>query len=232
MPRLLAPALAVICVSCVDSTPPTFTAPLPAPGPIVREVTVSGAVMEHTAGGRRPSSGTQVEIWTGESPEPVLVTSGGDGHYRLTLPQGAAFFPRLTAGASVHMPCPTAVDPVFEDTHLDLHVVSNALVTASRLPVSLPHADRQIQGWVDTGSLTDWWEVADRVAGAEVTVRATPDTPLLTRVVTDSSGRFRMCPPPGSSDGWWLDVRAAGYQSHREEVKDPSAEIWVRLVKQ
>jgi hypothetical protein len=153
-------------------------------------VVVTGLVLEHRPAGPRPLAGLRFSVQTDPAADefPLAVTSGEDGTFRVSLPHGSAFRVLVPPRSGFHAPCATGLDLLFEDSSLDLHVVSESVLAGDGLPPSLPLGRNLVRGTVSVAEL--WWDDFTPVAGATVELAPRRDALSRSSSVTTADGRF------------------------------------------
>jgi hypothetical protein len=217
--RALAVLLCAIPVdACRDSRPPSSpSTPTPTDTTDYHlSFTVSGTVVEHLPSGVRPLPGLRIQI--SESSQPwdygeLEITSDREGRYKFQADVGSLVAFDLPAGAGYHAPCPPGVEHLVEDTTLDVHVVSDAVLKGTGMPESMPTWRPRVTGTV-LAATYDGWELVDvrPIVGASVELAGDTETPLRSVTLTNARGDYLLCAnPPGTE---------ASQPGHIRVVKD------------
>lgn len=210
-------------------------APSPAPGPVpyfFPPAAVTGLVVEHLPAGPRPLAGLRFSVQTDPAGDdfPLAVTSAADGTFRVSVPLGGAFRLVVPSGGGYHAPCPVGLDAVVEDTSVELHVVSAAVLADGGLPPSLPLGRHLVRGRVSVANL--WWDDFTPLAGVTVELAPRRDALMRSSSVTADDGRFVLCGTAdvGAGAMQWVTARKEGYESDAAELPAGSVEpveLWL-----
>ena len=191
-------------------TPTRTATPTPTPS-----FTLSGTVYEHTPTGARPLADVPLDISVEYQSWPPKLRTDADGRYSYPGATGALKVKADLEGYS--QPC-RAGAVIDRDTMLDVHVVSNAVLSASGIPPSMPVVDARITGrvmertpdgrvvWIPGASV-----IGDFTGGNGWAPSAT--------TVSDASGMFILCGVSNASGlGLVLYVSKPGYESAEQGV--------------
>jgi hypothetical protein len=233
-PLCAAIALAALTAAC-DKGPtapapapvaPTPAAPPPGPQTATR---LSGVVYEHTAEGARPKAG----IWVWVAPVPsftetgvpvgmgpsATVTSDIAGRYEVSVPYGQSVA-AVAGGHEVSQPCRASLT-VTGNAVLDLHIVPNTGLSATRLPPTLP-----IPGPTLSGTVFERTKKGSRpLPGVRLSLVYTDEgtyADIGGQFVTDSDGRYFFCDLK-FAEAPYMSVwySAPGYRSGSLGVREP-----------
>lgn len=234
MPRPAVPLLLTFSLAaCGGAERPA--APSPTSGPVpyfFPPAAVTGLALEHLPGGPRPLAGLRFSVQTDPAGAdfPLAVTSAADGTFRVSVPLGGAFRVVVPSDGGYHAPCPVGLDPVVEDTSVDLHVVSAAVLAGGGLPPSLPLGRYLVRGRVSVANL--WWDDITPLAGVTVELAPRRDALMRSSSVTAGDGRFLLCGTAdvGAGAMQWVTARKEGYESDAAELPVGSVEpveLWL-----
>jgi hypothetical protein len=201
--------LVLLLASCSDTKPGPTPFPVtagpeggPVPTPPPGNQSPSGQVFEHTTVGRRPLAGFRFSVLRLSAPAPITIVSDANGRYEIPNEVGLIAFD-IPFDAGYRAPCPAGVGS-------DLHVVSDAVLSRTGTPASMPMTDLHVSGTVVE-------RVGDRtrpIAGAEVQLGAGGLLDVKSVTLSDASGRFLLCTnPPGTGTDQTIPiaVRKDGY---------------------
>ena len=169
-------------------------------------VGLSGTVYEYTPTGRRPLPNVPLDISVEYQAWPPQLTSDAEGRYGIFKGPMSALKVRAEA-PGYSQPC-RAGAILNGDTTLDVHLVSDTILTASGAPPSMPVAERQISGRVfertpaGTQPISGTRVTGDFSAGFGWAPSAT--------TLTDSTGSYLLCGLEGDL-GVELNVSKTGY---------------------
>jgi hypothetical protein len=143
MLRSLAVGFLVVLVAACDGTrTPTTSSPTPPP---VTPLTLTGVVYEYTAEGRRPLAGAAIDVSAEYQSYSPKVFSDAEGRYTAAdLTSLRDDWKVVAQKAGYRQPCRTRLS----HTTVDLHVVSEAILSTTGIPRSFPITQPTLSGRV------------------------------------------------------------------------------------
>ena len=208
--------LLLVLGACNSRQPFTLPAAPSGPGPQPpapqSSITLSGTVLEHTAGGARALPNAPIRVATyGRFLE---VTSDATGRYSISdVPSGPVSI-AIAARSGYYAPCPNGSDVVTSDRSFDVHVVSGMLLSTAGMPASVPMLGSI---WVSGGVFESTTAGHRPIAGALVKLGGDDADPRIgSTTLTDAAGRYLVCPPvPNTGTDQYGNIRVSrvGYQS-------------------
>ncbi len=226
--RCLLPALvlALAIGACGDGptgpAPPAPVSPPPAalpPPPPPVTVTVSGVVYQHTFEGRRPLPDVPLDVSPAGLSFSPNVTTDADGRYRAVVPVGRTIKANAT-DPRFSQPCRASIAAT-EDSVLDVHLVPNAILSASRLPPTLPVVQPTLTGLLFERTAGE----VRPVTGAEVVLDYNDNGWVSDpggRFVSDGAGRYFFCNVQiAEKDVPFVWVELSGYRRSIAAVRAP-----------
>jgi hypothetical protein len=161
-------------------------------------VTISGVVINHTPEGQFPAAGVALLMrWgAGTTFEFRGATSDANGRFLLADVPGGAISIAAAPNSGFYSPCPAGSDVVSTSSSFDVHVAS-ATVLSTIGSVDLPY---RFNIWVAGQVFEQTDNGAKPIAGALVNFEGNGSDPAMgSSTLTDSLGRYVMCPPlPGT----------------------------------
>ena len=206
---LLLVCLLLLATACTDShTAPVAPSGLPngSTGAPPALVNLSGTVYEYTPAGRRSLPNVPLDVSVDFQAWPPQLTSDAEGRYGILKAPMSALKVRAEA-PGYSQPC-RAGAILDRDTTLDVHLVSDTLLTSTGPPPSMPVAERRISGRVfertpaGTQPISGSRIIGDFSAGFGWAPSAT--------TLTDATGSYLLCGLEGDL-GVELNVSKAGY---------------------
>lgn len=207
-PRLLCSVAVVLSMSvvaalgCANDSPRATTEPppppVPGPPPPVPSFTISGIVLEHTAGGRRPAGNVVLRVSSVDLV--VTTTSDADGRYSASV-RGDRVSIAPEESDSYMSPCPSGTNWLVDNRTIDVDVVSKLVLSTTGVPDSYPRTSIYVTGTIIEGSAEGPRPVAGALVG--LGFEAAQSTTL-----SDALGRFVVCTaPPGSGTDQLIPLR-------------------------
>ena len=214
MPRLtwLLCALS-ICSACSDDrTPVTPSRPVP-PSVFV----LSGTVYEHSPSGVRPLGGVPLDVplATGSAAPPH--TSNADGHYRVEFEgwRGPGLRTVRAAASAYRQPCRASTVLTNGENILDVHVVSESVLSTSGIPSSMPIVEPYVSGYVFERTAQGDLPVKGALVSGEFGWDLRDEPIVEVTTLTDATGRYVIC---GVETATGVSVVASGYRFARATV--------------
>jgi hypothetical protein len=157
-------------------------------------------VFDYTARGAVPRAKVPVFVHSAASDTVFSVTSDSAGRYAVSGVPGTAIWVTPDIRSGYYAPCPSGWSGIRSDVEFDLHVVAATLLSTTGRPANMP-VNSSI--WVSGVVFESTADGKRPVAGATVHLgRASPHSHSGTTTLTDSAGRYLMCPsiPSHGSD--------------------------------
>ena len=168
-------------------------------------VNLSGTVYEYTPAGRRPLPNVPLDVSVEYRAWPPQLTSDAEGRYGILKAPRSALKVRAEA-PGYSQPC-RAGAILDGDTTLDVHLVSDTLLTTTGTPPSMPVAERRIFGRVFERTRPELNPLAAaQSSGFSAGFGWAPSATTL----TDATGSYLLCGLEGDL-GVELNVSKAGY---------------------
>ena len=199
--------------ACDDGRSPTMPSqsppPSPAPPPPPLPSTVTGVVYEHTSAGPRPLAGAPIDVSGEEVSSTYKAISDDNGRYVVTDLVPGQPLKAVAEKRGYRQPCRTPVAGAV----IDLHVVSDSVLTTNGLPASVPMTEPFLSGRVyeqtseGPRGIPGAIVVGDFSGGFGWAPSAT--------TMTDPNGRYSLCNMQdiGLRFGFLLNVNKPGFVS-------------------
>jgi hypothetical protein len=200
----------VLAVACDGPTRPTPIPPQPSPPPITnptREFTLSGTVFEATASGLTPLVGVGIDVSPDYQSHSPRIFSDAEGRYQVSVTSQTVKLVGEKEGYG--QPCRVTIAPQ-ADSVVNLYLVSNATLSTTGVPGSMPVLQPTLSGIVyertpdGNRPLPGASVIGDFSGGLGWGPSA--------RTVSDATGRYLLCGVADSVLGLYLYVQKPGFQ--------------------
>jgi hypothetical protein len=198
-----------------------------APAPDASKPTVSGVVYEHTLAGPRPLARLLFTVWWstdspwdyGGSDPSKRVLSDDSGRYAASAISGTLIAFEIPVESGFRAPCPSGFDSFQEKVTTDIHLVSDAILSSTGVPASVPTPGPNVSGKVTERRSS---EKNAPVAGASIELAGDLNSVFRSVTLTNASGNFLVCANPagtGTDQTMWITVSKDGYRPVSQAVQ-------------